>query len=73
VTGDFKTLRQAGQMTVLLQHDLDVRGVIDRRTCTAWVCSDQSDDEIVEVASEAVRMLLSQRPRLTVVDSGVER
>jgi hypothetical protein len=72
MTTVFRTLRQASQMTVVLQDDLDVRAAVDRETCTVWVSSDQSDDEIVEVASEALRMLLSQRPRLTVLDGGAE-
>jgi hypothetical protein len=54
-------------MTVVLCDDLDMPGVVDRETCTVWVPGDQTDDEIIAVVNEAMRVLLSQRPRLKVV------
>jgi hypothetical protein len=73
VTAMLNTMRQAGQVTIMLvDNDPDFpAGYVDREQNTVWVRSDLSDQDLVDVVAQGVRKML--RPALADVNGNAPR
>ncbi|MGZ3141893.1 hypothetical protein ACVDFE_07820 [Lentzea chajnantorensis] len=60
------TARQTGLVTIELRDDLGVPGVVDRDDKRIWLDSNQTDEDLLEVAAECLSRLL--RPQLAAVE-----